>query len=77
VAILAESVFDLTDAGARQLDLFSDVDKTARLAEAVDAINARHGDFVLTPARMLGMGEMMPDRISFGSVKALEEQVLG
>lgn len=77
VAILAESVFDLTDAGARQLDLFSDVDKTARLASAVDAINARHGDFVLTPARMLGMGEMMPDRISFGSVKALEEQVLG
>jgi DNA polymerase-4 len=77
VAILAESVFDLTDAGARQLDLFSDVDKTVRLVSAVDAINARHGDFVITPARMLSTAGLVPDRISFGSVKELEEAILG
>jgi DNA polymerase-4 len=77
VAILAESVFDLTGAGARQLDLFSDVDKTARLVNAVDAINARHGNFVITPARMLGTAGIIPDRISFGSVKELEEQIIG
>lgn len=76
VAILAESVFNLTDVDTRQLDLFEDVDKTARLTQAVDAINTKYGDFVITPARMLNTGGLMPDRISFGGVKELEEAVL-
>jgi hypothetical protein len=66
------------------------MDKAAR---AVDAVNALHGDFVLTPVLrssvqvhrngtrgsgtwMLGMVDIMPDRISFSRVKRLEERVL-
>jgi hypothetical protein len=46
------------------------------LAETVDGINARYGNFVITPARMLGTGHLVPDRISFGGVKELEEAVM-
>jgi DNA polymerase-4 len=76
VAILAESVYDLRPAGATQLELFEDVNASRRLAETVDGINARYGNFVITPARMLGTGHLVPDRISFGGVKELEEAVM-
>jgi hypothetical protein len=76
-AILAESIFDLQDFSVQQLDLFPDVDKTSWLLSAADEINTRYGDFVITPARMLSAEGLIPDRISFGGVKELEEAVLG
>jgi hypothetical protein len=39
----------------------------------MDKINDRWGEFVITPALMMGMGDIILDRISFGGVKELEE----
>jgi DNA polymerase IV len=52
---------DLRSAGARK-----------RVSDAVDAINNRYGEFVLTPAMMLDMQGTILDRIAFGQVKDLE-----
>jgi DNA polymerase-4 len=76
VSILAESVFNLQECGVRQLDLFEDVEKQHRLIEALDHINSTYGNFVITPARMLGTQDLVQDRISFGGVKELEERLL-
>jgi hypothetical protein len=36
-------------------------------------INDRWGEFVVIPALMMGMGNIILDRISFGGVKELKE----
>jgi DNA polymerase-4 len=70
---LAVSCFNLTPAQNLQLTLLDDEDKKARLAKAVDAINVRFGDYTITPARMIGTEGNIPDRISFGGIKELEQ----
>ena len=35
--------------------------------------NDKYGEFVITPALIMGMDETIIDRISFGSVRKLEE----
>ena len=52
---------DLRSAGARK-----------RVSDAVDAINNRYGEFVITPAMMLDMQGTILDRIAFGQVKDME-----
>jgi hypothetical protein len=42
-------------------------------AEVMDKINDKYGEFVITPALMMGMDETIIDRIAFGGVKELEE----
>jgi hypothetical protein len=39
----------------------------------MDRINDKYGDFVITPALMMGMDDTIIDRIAFGCVKELEE----
>jgi hypothetical protein len=39
----------------------------------IDKINDRWGEFVITPALMMDMDEIILDRIAFGGVKELEE----
>ncbi len=73
---LAVSVFNLMDSPALQLELFDDLGKKEGLVRAVDKVNARWGDFVITPARMLGTKGAVLDRIAFGGVKELEEFTL-
>lgn len=73
VAQLAVSVFDLIKSDTLQLDLFGRVDHQVRLTTALDKVNERWGNFVITPARMLGTEKNVPDRIAFGGVKELEE----
>lgn len=73
---LAVSCFNLTRSKKSQLELFADVEKKRKLTEAVDSINERWGNFVITPARMLWARESVPDRIAFGGVKELEEFTL-
>jgi DNA polymerase IV len=68
---LAVSVYDLILSTSEQLELFSS--RTHAVAEAMDKINDRWGEFVITPALMMGMGDIILDRISFGGVKELEE----
>ena len=46
---------------------------THAVSEAMDKINNRWGEFVITPVLMMGMGDIILDRISFGGVKELEE----
>jgi len=73
---LAVSSFNLIDSKTAQLELFDDVEKRKKVVESVDKVNERWGEFVITPARMLGTSNAIPDRIAFGGVKELEEFTL-
>jgi DNA polymerase IV len=68
---LAVSVYDLVPAQSEQLELFAT--KSHAVAAAMDRINDKYGEFVITPALMMGMDETILDRIAFGGVKELEE----
>lgn len=68
---LAVSCFNLKEQGPMQLTLFENILRKKKLVKAVDKINHRWGDFVVTPALMLGTGSAVPDRISFGGVREL------
>lgn len=66
VSILAESVYNLVDGNFKQSELFDDIDKKYNLVQALDIINEKWGDYVITPARMLYTQEYVHDRIAFG-----------
>jgi DNA polymerase-4 len=67
VTNLAISVYDLTPASPRQSSLFEHTRLDNRsLADACDRINDKFGEFVITPALMMGMDELILDRIAFG-----------
>jgi DNA polymerase IV len=68
---LAVSVYDLIPSRSEQLDMFAS--RSHAVAEAMDKINDKYGEFVITPALMMGMDETILDRIAFGGVKELEE----
>jgi DNA polymerase IV len=68
---LAVSVYDLIPSTNEQLELFAS--PTHAVSEAADKINDKWGEFVITPALMMGMNDIILDRISFGGVKELEE----
>src|SRR3954467_354811 len=68
---LAVSVYDLIPGAAEQLDMFAS--PTHAVSEAMDKINDRWGDFVITPALMMGMDDIILDRIAFGGVKELQD----
>jgi DNA polymerase-4 len=68
---LAVSVYDLIPHQSEQLEMFSS--KSHAVADAMDRINDKYGEFVITPALMMGMDEAVIDRIAFGEVKELEE----
>jgi DNA polymerase-4 len=68
---LAVSVYDLIPSTDEQLELFSS--PTHAVSEAMDKINDRWGEFVITPALIMGMDDIILDRIAFGGVKELQE----
>jgi DNA polymerase IV len=68
---IAVSCFNLKQSQNTQMNLLEDMDKKANRVRAIDQINAKWGDFVITPARMMGMKEIVIDRVSFGSIKEL------
>lgn len=74
---IAESVFHLEKHEHSQLGLFEDTIKKEKLVEAVDTINKRWGNFVITPAMMMGTEDLVIDRVAFGGIKELEEIVIG
>ena len=59
-----------------QLSFLEDFDKKQKLVNAIDLINERWGNFVITPGGMLGTDNVVIDRIAFGGVKELEEIVI-
>src|SRR5215210_3973867 len=68
---LAVSVYDLIPTTDEQLELFASPKHA--VSEAMDKINDRWGEFVITPALMMGMQDVILDRIAFGGVKELQE----
>jgi DNA polymerase IV len=72
---LAISVYDLVPTTDEQLALFAS--PTHAVSEAMDKINDRWGEFVITPALMMGMDDIILDRIAFGGVKELQEIYIG
>lgn len=83
---MAITTFDLRPVDPEQLNLFETVDAPVmtaevkrlrslsaerRLSDALDAINNRYGEFVVTPAKMMDMQGEILDRIAFGAVKDL------
>jgi DNA polymerase-4 len=68
---LAVSVYNLIPSTDEQLEMFAS--PTHAVSEAMDKINDRWGEFVITPALMMGMDDIILDRISFGGVKELQE----
>ena len=73
VSNLSVSLFDLIKLNSHQLDLFDSVRKKVNLTKALDSINYKWGNFVITPALMLGTQNQVLDRISFGGIKELEQ----
>jgi DNA polymerase-4 len=69
---IAVSVFNLTSANYQQTNIF-ETDKKRLVADAMDKINDKYGEFVVTPALMMGMKDVILDRVAFGGVKELEE----
>jgi DNA polymerase IV len=72
---LAVSCYDLEKTENDQLVLFEDVLKKKKLAMAIDQINERWGEYVITPALMMGLSEKIIDRIAFGSVDDVAEML--
>ena len=71
---MAVAAFGLRKIQNLQLDLFTDVLRKEMVVRAVDRVNERFGDFIVTPARMLYLDKKaVPDRIAFGGVKEIEE----
>jgi len=68
---LAVSVYDLIPGSDEQLNIFSS--PTHSVSDAMDKINDKWGEFVITPALMMGMDDIILDRIAFGGVKELAE----
>jgi len=73
VANLSVSLFDLKKSDFSQLDLFNEIAKKINLTRAVDKIKEKWGDYVITPAMMLGTEDNVPDRVAFGNIKELEQ----
>ncbi len=72
VGNLSVSLFDLVKVNSHQLDLFDQVGKKINLTQALDKVNQKWGNFVITPALMLGTQDNVLDRIAFGNIKELE-----
>jgi len=68
---LAVSVYGLIPSNDEQLEPFSS--PTHAVADAMDEINDKYGEFVITPALMMDMDDIILDRIAFGGVKELQE----
>ena len=71
---LSVSCYGLEDSSVSQISLFDVMeDKMRKVTDAMDKINDRYGEFVITPAIMMGMNDTIVDRIAFGGVKEIED----
>lgn len=76
VRILAVSVFNLRDKQSLQLDIFETTLKKEKLYTALDRINERWGRYVITPAKMMAAANDVHDRVAFGGVREIEQQII-
>jgi len=68
---IAISCFGLSSRCTLQLGLFCDSIKKENLVTAIDDINDRWGNFVITPATMANTEKYVHDRIGFGQIRGL------
>lgn len=74
VAKISVSCYALNLLHTTQMGLFEQrEDKLRLVSNAMDTINDKYGEFVITPALMLNMDNTVHDRIAFGSVRELED----
>lgn len=74
VVKLSVSCYDLTSSERAQMGLFdNEPAKMRKVSDAMDKINDKYGEFIITPALMLDMDNAVVDRIAFGGVKELED----
>lgn len=73
VAHISVSCYDLTSSSSSQSSLFDVENKSRDVSDALDSINDRYGEFVITPALMMGMKNLVLDRIAFGAIKGIED----
>jgi len=72
VSKLSVSCFDLVPVKSSQPTLFDfGMDKKLKVSLAADRINDRYGEYVITPALMMGMNDLVIDRVAFGGVRDL------
>ncbi len=74
VSHISVSCYDLDNDSRSQMELFETIEqKWSKITESIDKMNDRYGEYVVTPALMMGMDDLVLDRISFGAVKELED----
>jgi DNA polymerase IV len=64
VSFLAITASDLSPS-SNQASLFADREKRRAIAEALDAVNDRHGDYAIIRGRMWGTAKWAPERVGF------------
>ena len=62
-----------TTPSPEEIKLQEEMAKNKKVTTAVDEINNKYGEFVITPALMMDMDKEIIDRIAFGQVKELED----
>lgn len=76
VSKLSVSCYSLDTSGKSQASLFDFNDskeKERKVSDAMDEINNKYGEFIITPALMMGMSNQIIKRVPFGNVKELED----
>ncbi len=67
---ISVSVYQLVPTEPEQMNIFGGTRLDSKsLADAIDTLNDRYGGYTIYPAVMLGMENIILDRIAFGSVK--------
>ena len=69
---ISVGVFSLVQSGNTQLYLFSDALKKESLTKAVDFLNNKWGNFVVSPASMLSKQKYVHDAVGFGRIRELD-----
>ena len=67
ISKISVSCFSLNQNNNLQLALIDlDEEKNNKISNALDKINDRFGEFTITSATMMGLGDTVVDRIAFG-----------
>lgn len=77
ISKISVSCYDLLSSKNSQMSLFDiQQEKQKKVCRTMDNINDRYGEFVIIPALMMEMKNIVLDRIAFGGVKDLEDLYL-
>lgn len=66
---ISVSCFDLASINDLTINLFDDsIEKKRKISRAMDKINDRYGEYIIVPAIMMDMKNVVLDRIAFGGI---------